>query len=297
MLKRTSVLLSAAVSVLAVLTAGGVLMAQEAAVSESKAVLEVVEGPVVSVEAAPAAENAQSAEAVLVIVAGEGENGVETAGEAQPAADEAPKAAAEAQKDPQKFHLKKKGPQPPHENAAPELGKKPDDVKFPGRNHGWGSGEGPCNPLPCWAKDPEYKKLWDEDIKRGKAVCQLLKKYKKAPEEEREAIKAELRKALLDQFQAHQRRRAYELEKMKERIQKYQKELEQRSQDPEKCVEKRLQFLLDRVDKMDATKDCPKDGPKDSPKKHWKGRSKDKAGEDGKKVGCQCQFDLPEDVF
>ena len=289
MLKRTSVLLSAAVSVLAVLTAGGVLMAQEAAVSESKAVLEVVEGPVVSVEAAPVAENAQSAEAVLVIVAGEGENGVETAGEAQPAADEAPKAAAEAQKGPQKFHPKKKAPWKPQGNAAPEPGKKLDG---PDRNHGWRSGEGPCNPLPCWAKDPEYKKLWDEDIQRGKAVCQLLKKYKKAPEEEREAIKAELRKALLDQFQAHQRRRAYELEKMKERIQKYQKELEQRSQDPEKCVEERLQYLLDRVDKLE---DAPKDAPKEAPKKHWKGHGKNSACEDGKKVGCQ--FDLPEGVF
>ncbi|MBQ9882390.1 MAG: hypothetical protein IJM42_07280, partial [Synergistes sp.] len=60
----------------------------------------------------------------------------------------------------------------------------------------WKPGEGPCGPAPCWAKDPEYKKLWENDLRLGKEVCKLVKKYKQAPEAQKESVKEELRKAL-----------------------------------------------------------------------------------------------------
>ena len=99
--------------------------------------------------------------------------------------------------------------------------------------------EGPSMP-----GDPEMDKLIRAEMDLDRRTHALARDFRQAPKEQREKLKADLKKLVSEQFESRQQRRRLEVTRLEQELKRLSEATDRREKSKREIIEKRLSDLL-----------------------------------------------------
>jgi hypothetical protein len=98
--------------------------------------------------------------------------------------------------------------------------------------------------------DPQMYELLKQDQELERQTAELSMQHRRAPEEQREALKKQLTEAVEKHFDARQERRRLQLKRLEEELQSLREAIEKRDAAREEVINRRVSELLGVEDRL-----------------------------------------------